>query len=79
MNLAYDLVDWVCDAYPVIEVRSSAFRRQHMIRTEAEDPQQNPPAEDSGIALRGYEHRDEALILAFGIRALLTRELVAAA
>lgn len=61
MNLANDLVDWVCDAYPVIEVRSSAFRRQHMIRTEAEDPQQNPPAEDSGIALRGYEHRDEEL------------------
>ncbi len=62
MALANDLVDWVCDAYPVVEVRASAFRRQHMIATAAGDPQQNPSAEASGIALRGYEHRDEELL-----------------
>ena len=62
MELANDLVDWVCDEYPVIEVRSSAFRRQHMVPTAAGDPQQNPPDQSSGIALRAYEHRDEELL-----------------
>ncbi|HJP32743.1 MAG: ATP-dependent helicase [Candidatus Latescibacteria bacterium] len=66
MNLANDLVDWVCTAYPVVEVRTSAFRRQHMTPTEAGDPQQNPAAERSGIALRGYEHRDEELMAVAG-------------
>jgi DNA helicase-2/ATP-dependent DNA helicase PcrA len=61
MKLANDLVDWVCDAYPVVEVRTRAFRRQHMIPTGEGDPQQNPPAQDSGIALRAYEHRHEEL------------------
>ena len=62
MDLANDLVDWVCDAYPVVEVRSAAFRRQHMVPTQAGDPQRNPAAGDSAIALRGYEHRDEELV-----------------
>ena len=62
MDLANDLVDWVCDEYPVVEVRSRAFRRQHMVPTLDGDPQRNPPAQDSRIALRGYEHRDEELL-----------------
>jgi len=62
MDLANDLVDWVCEAYPVVEVRSRAFRRQHMVPTQEGDPQRNPPSEDSRVALRGYEHRDEELL-----------------
>ncbi|MDA0337144.1 MAG: ATP-dependent helicase [bacterium] len=62
MDLANDLVDWVCDEYPVVEVRSRAFRRQHMVPTLAQDPQQNPPEADSRIVLRAYEHRDEEML-----------------
>lgn len=61
MEVANDLVDWVCDEYPVVEVRQRAFRRQHMVPTGIDDPQQNPPREESRIALRGYETRDEEL------------------
>lgn len=61
MELANGLVDWVCTQYPVLEVRERAFRRQHMVPTDPSDPQQNPPAHDSRIVLRGYEHRDEEL------------------
>lgn len=61
MELANDLVAWTCEEYPVLEVRSEAFRRQRMDPSGAGDPQPNPDDGDSAIALRPFEDRAEEL------------------
>jgi len=58
MELANHLMERVCQCHPVSEVRATAFRRQHIQPTEPDDPQQNPPEEDSSAAFREYETRE---------------------
>lgn len=58
-DLANGLVDWACTRHPVTEVRGHAFRRQYIELTEAGDPQQNPPAGESSVAIREYASQEE--------------------
>lgn len=62
MDLANGLVDWVSQRHPLLSVRRRAFRPQHIRPTEAGDPQQNPTADDSGIAFRQYNNRQEEML-----------------
>lgn len=62
MDLANGLVEWVCDAYPVAEVRAAAFRRQRMVPTDPDDPQQNPADGDCAVTFRTHDSRLDELV-----------------
>ena len=50
MELANQLVDWVCAEHPLPEVRTT-FRQQHICPTLRGDPQPNPPDDECRVHL----------------------------
>ena len=52
MDLANNLVDWTTASHPDAVIRSMAFQHQHMLPTDAGDPQPNPSANDAKISIR---------------------------
>ena len=61
IDLANHLVTWACEEHPLAEIRRGAFRPQAIEPTGPDDPQQNPSDEESHIAFRVYEGREEEL------------------
>ena len=59
IDLANGLVAWASTRHPVSEVRTRAFRQQSVEPTEPGDPQQNPLASESNVAIRPYGSREE--------------------
>jgi DNA helicase-2/ATP-dependent DNA helicase PcrA len=61
MALANHLVDWICREHPLPEIRERAFLLQSMEAVSSDDPQPNPPDQESDIAInsRGYAHREQ--------------------
>jgi DNA helicase-2/ATP-dependent DNA helicase PcrA len=62
IDLANHLVEWTCQEHPLPEVRRGAFRLQKIKQTGPEDPQQNPPDEQSRIAFRAHRTQEQELI-----------------
>lgn len=59
LTAANKLVDWACDHHPVPEVRTYAFRRQHILPTPPGDAQTNPPDSEARLAIKVYGHRED--------------------
>jgi len=49
MDLANFLVDWAVEEHPLTEVRSQAFRQQHINPTPPGDAQPNPPDDECAV------------------------------
>ena len=64
IELANHLVAWTCREHPEPAIREMAFERQFIRPTDADDAQQNPPANESHLAFSRQPFPDvEALAL----------------
>jgi DNA helicase-2/ATP-dependent DNA helicase PcrA len=61
IDLANHLVDWTCEHHPLMNLRRRAFRPQQIRATTADDPQRNPGVDESDIAFREYNNRQEEM------------------
>ncbi len=58
IGAANQVVDWVIDQHPIVEVRSHTFRRQHIVPTPEGDSQPNPADSESAIKIKVFRHRE---------------------
>jgi DNA helicase II / ATP-dependent DNA helicase PcrA len=61
IDLANHLVDWAGERHPLLAVRRRAFRMQYIRPTEAGDPQRNPADDQSDVAFRQYNNRQDEM------------------
>ncbi len=61
IRLANRLVDWAVQEHPLPEIRERAFLPLHIMPTPGDDPQPNPPDEESGVDMPIYRHVDTEL------------------
>ena len=59
IGAANRIVDWTSTQHSLPEVRTHAFRRQHILPTPPGDAQPNPPDSESSIKIRVYRHQQD--------------------